>query len=647
MGSLAIQPNSKRAYLLALALLAAAIALQWSLRPLVGHRIPFLFFFPAVGIAAMWGGWKPALIVLLGGLVNSLFWLEPVGPLSPDEVAGRVALAGYMVAGGLLVAMGGRMSQLRARAVEAEGIFAAQVKDLEALHAVQSERDAALREASAISNRLHVALETSAVPFCLLQPIADETGGIQGFRWDYLNAAAARVLRRPAAEAVGRPVGEFLVGASTEPGLRGRSVEALRSGTTVQFETWVEAGGNRRWFQVIASPYGEGLAVWFADVTGRKRQEEALRDADRRKDEFLATLAHELRNPLAPIRQAALIAKSPSATEAQKRWSYDVVERQVGHMAMLLEDLLDVSRITRGKLALRKDVIPLRTAVDSALEATRPLVESRRQELEVQLPRESIWLDADPIRVSQVLSNLLTNAAKYTPPEGRITLGAHVEDGMAVIEVADNGIGIAPDAIERIFEMFTQVRSSGNAVAGGLGIGLALSRGLAQLHGGTLAAASRGPGMGSTFSLRLPLAAQPADATGGQPLERRKGRSCRVLVADDNRDAAQTLADLLRMEGHEVAVAFDGTQALAEFGRFEPEVALLDIGMPGLTGNEVASEIRARPEGADTVLVAITGWGQERDRNAAREAGFDFHFTKPVDPLEVLSLLDKAPVRDG
>jgi signal transduction histidine kinase/CheY-like chemotaxis protein len=621
MGSLAIQPNSKRAFALAVALLAAALLLQWSLRPVLGHRLPFLFMFPAIGIAAMWGGWRPACLVLIGGLFSGLAWMEPTGGLSMDGVAGRVAVAGYLVAGGLLMALGGRMSLLRARAVDAENAVAQQLSDVRALQS---------------------ALEAAAVPFCLLEPRRDETGQVTGFNWTYLNEAAARVLRRPANEAIGRPVREFLGDASLEPGTLPRSLQALREGRTTQFETWVDAGGVRRWFHVIASPSGAGLAVWFNDVTSRKRHEEALREADRRKDEFLATLAHELRNPLAPIRQAALIARSPNATPAQQRWSHEVIERQVAHMARLLDDLLDVSRITRGKLTLRKSVIELRSVVDAALEATRPLAEAKQQVLRAQLPGDPVWLEADPMRLSQVLTNLITNAVKYTPAQGRIDVSARVEAGEVRLAVRDDGLGIPADAIEAVFEMFTQVRAHQEASAGGLGIGLALSRGLVELHGGSLTAESDGAGHGSTFTVCLQCAAAPAAQEDASPSPGRTVRSRRVLVADDNRDAAESLADLLRMDGHEVTVAFDGEQALAAFGRVLPDVALLDIGMPGLTGNEVASAIRARPEGAGTLLVAITGWGQERDRAAARQSGFDHHFTKPVDPMQVLALLGRT-----
>ena len=255
--------------------------------------------------------------------------------------------------------------------------------------------------------------------------------------------------------------------------------------------------------------------------------------------------------------------------------------------------------------------------------------------------RAHAWVDGDPVRLAQVLSNLLTNAARYTPEGGHIALAASQEDGTVRVEIRDDGAGIAPDSLERIFEMFTQVRGRDGAGGAGLGIGLALSRGLVELHGGKLVAQSEGLGHGSTFTVELPAAPQPEAAEAQSGPSDTPTRARRVLVADDNRDAAQSLADLLRIEGHEVTVAFDGEQALAEFQRCTPEVALLDIGMPGLTGNQVASAIRARPEGRSTLLVAITGWGQERDREAARNAGFDAHFTKPVDPMQVLQLLSR------
>jgi len=516
------------------------------------------------------------------------------------------------------------------------------------MSAMLEQRDEAMRRAIATSRRLEVALDTSVVPFCLVQPVRDDQGRIVTFRWEYVNAAAARLLGRPAGEVARLSVRETLgAGVQLEPGLLARTLDALRSSATVQFETWAAAGERKRWFDVIASPYDGGLAIWFTDVTRRREHEEALRQADRRKDEFLATLAHELRNPLAPIRQAAAIARSPDAGEERKAWSYGVIERQVGHMAMLLDDLLDVSRITRGKLQLRKAPTPLGEAVTAALESAQPLVEARRQHLRTQLPTAPIWLDADRLRLAQVLSNLLTNASKFTPEGGTIVLTARGEDDGAVIEVADNGCGIAAEALGDIFEMFTQVRGPDAGRAGGLGIGLALSRGLVQLHGGRLEARSDGLGRGSTFAVWLPcvISGQPQpEAPAVQPAT---ARAHRILVADDNRDAAQSLADLLRIQGHEVSVAFDGEEALREFGRTAPEIVLLDIGMPKMNGNQVARAIRARADGRRALLVAITGWGQERDRQAARDAGFDLHFTKPVDPSQVLQLLEERPSGAG
>jgi PAS domain S-box-containing protein len=386
----------------------------------------------------------------------------------------------------------------------------------------------------------------------------------------------------------------------------------------------------------------------LADICARKaavfieraRAQEALQAADRRKDEFLATLAHELRNPLAPIRQAAAISKAPAATEAQKRWSHEVIDRQVHQMALLLDDLLDVSRITRGMLRLRPGPTELKALIDAAVETARPLIDARRHELVVELPAEPLRLQVDAMRVAQVVANLLANAAKYTDPGGRIRVVAERTGDELQLRVSDNGIGLRAEALSEIFEMFTQVRSAEDRSAGGLGIGLALAKGLVALHGGRIWAQSPGPGQGSTFTLSLPLGhdAVAAEAPSVTPPGAERARR-RVLVADDNHDAAESLAELLRLNGHEVTVAFDGEAALAEFRRFQPEVALLDIGMPKLDGNAVAGAIRRSPSGRHTMLVAITGWGQEKDRSEALAAGFDHHLTKPVDPERVHVLL--------
>jgi CheY-like chemotaxis protein/two-component sensor histidine kinase len=358
----------------------------------------------------------------------------------------------------------------------------------------------------------------------------------------------------------------------------------------------------------------------------------------------ISGLAHELRNPLAPIRQAAMLSQSSSATEAQKRWAHEVIDRQVQHMALLLDDLLDVSRITRGALQLRKEPADLSAVVQAAVETARPLIDARRHWLTVSLPPEPLTFEADPLRIAQVVANLLTNAAKYTDPEGRLALRAALEDGEVVIEVSDNGIGIPAAALREVFRMFTQLHAAGDRVSGGLGIGLALAKGLVELHGGRIAAHSAGPGQGCTFTVRLPrgqapaLALPPADADLLQP----EGPPRKVLVADDNRDAAESLAALLQLQGHQTRLAFDGEEALALYRDFAPDVCLLDVGMPGRSGNEVAQAIREAAGGRQPVLVVITGWGQQRDRHQALSAGFDHHLTKPVDPLKLCRLVQAA-----
>ncbi len=376
------------------------------------------------------------------------------------------------------------------------------------------------------------------------------------------------------------------------------------------------------------------------EIESELHQQRDWRDADRRKDEFLATLAHELRNPLAPIRQAALISKAPGATDAQKRWSHDVIDRQVQHMSLLLDDLLDISRVTRGTLALRMQPTELSTVIDSAVETARPTIDAKRHVLSVDVPAEPMKFTADPLRVAQVLSNLLTNAAKYTDPEGQIRLSAGCEGEDVVIRVKDSGIGISAAALPRVFNMFSQVHSTTDRSEGGLGIGLALAQGLIELHGGTIEANSEGLGCGSEFTVRLPRrAVQTPKTAAHKPAATSSTLRRRILIADDNRDSAETLAALLRLEGHDVTSVHDGPVALSAFTEIKPDVALLDIGMPGLTGYEVARRMRQSNSGASLTLIAITGWGQDIDKERAYAAGFDHHLTKPVDPHRLAELL--------
>ncbi len=378
------------------------------------------------------------------------------------------------------------------------------------------------------------------------------------------------------------------------------------------------------------------------EATVREAAQEALhaselvlRDADRRKDEFLATLAHELRNPLSPIRHASKILEIGRTDERQREWAREVIARQVERMALLLDDLLDISRITRGRLELRKEYVELRSVVSSAVETARPLIEGKRHKLEVILPAAPITLEADPLRLSQALSNLITNAAKYTDSGGRIEVKAALERDELLLAVTDDGIGISEDAIPKLFEMFTQLQDGSARAEGGLGIGLALVRGLVTLSGGTVEARSPGPGLGSTFTIRLPRSLVIQDARPEPKTviaHGTLGPRCKVLLVDDNRDGVDTLGLVLRMSGFEVHIAYSGKEALELAAREKPDACVLDIGMPGMDGYETARRIRQEAWGRRILVVAITGWGQRDDKQKAAAAGFDRHFTKPVNP---------------
>jgi signal transduction histidine kinase/ActR/RegA family two-component response regulator len=376
----------------------------------------------------------------------------------------------------------------------------------------------------------------------------------------------------------------------------------------------------------------------------REKAEEALRDADRRKDEFLATLAHELRNPLTPIRHAVKLMDGDGANETQRQWARDVIARQLQRMALMLDDLLEVSRITQGRLELKTEVTDLGAIVNTAVETARPLIEAKHQELSISLPARPVSIAVDPLRISQSISNLLTNAAKYTDANGNISLSVELLPQEIAISVKDDGIGLEPQAIPHLFEMFSQIKSAIDRSEGGLGIGLALVKGMIQLHGGWVEATSPGAGRGSQFTIHLPraLIVETAQNAAQVRLQNaRPGVRRTVLVADDNRDAADTLALLLDMDGYETAVAHGGLQALDDIRRSRPDAAILDIGMPDLNGYEVARRIREEEGGRNMFLLAITGWGHPDDVARAKLAGFDEHLTKPVDAENVVRLLVK------
>ncbi|MET0963516.1 MAG: ATP-binding protein [Noviherbaspirillum sp.] len=389
-----------------------------------------------------------------------------------------------------------------------------------------------------------------------------------------------------------------------------------------------------------AAALEESNRILEHETAERRSAEQALRVADRRKDEFLATLAHELRNPLAPLMNGLEILRMAGANPALADRSREVMERQLRQMVRLVDDLLDVSRITTGKLMVRRTPVQLQQVIRSAVELAEPFIKGRGHVLEVALPEAPVWLEADATRLSQVFSNLLNNAAKYTNSGGAIRLAAEVSGDSVVVRVTDNGIGLSPAMLTRVFDMFTQVDYSLERSNAGLGVGLTLARRLVELHEGRLEAFSDGPDQGSTFMVTLPLAAvaAPQDSSPDEA-ETAPGRRFRILLADDNVDFSSSLATLLRSLGHELLVAEDGLRALEAAPAFQPDFAFLDIGLPGLNGYALARALRNNPATSATVMVAVTGWGQERDRQLAHDAGFDHHLVKPVEPAKIRQVL--------
>lgn len=380
-----------------------------------------------------------------------------------------------------------------------------------------------------------------------------------------------------------------------------------------------------------------GCVSVCVDMTARKGAEDVLREADRRKDEFLATLSHELRNPLAPVRNALELMRRSDIDSALRERALAIAERQVHQLVRLTDDLLDVSRITRNKIELRCERIDLRTVISSALETVAPLMSAAGHTLSVDLPFAPLWVYADLTRLAQAFANILNNAVKFTDRSGRISVTALVDGPEVVVTLTDTGIGIESAALSTIFDMFVQIDQGPSRSRSGLGIGLALTRRLVELHGGQIDARSEGPGSGTSFIVRLPLTAAPDDSRAAVAVREVTAR-CRVLVADDIPDAAEMMQVMIEAMGHDVRVAVDGVQAVEIAQQFEPQIALLDIGMPRMDGYQAARQIRAAL-GDRVFLVALTGWGQEEDQRRAYAAGFDRHVTKPAEPAVLESLI--------
>ena len=461
------------------------------------------------------------------------------------------------------------------------------------------------------------------------------------------NAGAERIKGYRRDEILGKHMSRFYVPEDVQAGKPWEELAAARREGRIESEGWrVRKNGERFWARaVVSAVYDDaGHARGFAKVTQDLTDQRHLQDlekAARHVNEFIATLAHELRNPLAPIRAAVqVMARAPAGDPAQETMR-KTIDRQSAQLARIVDDMVDISRITRGAVAIEHVPVDLAEVARRAVEAAAPLIEAAKHKLDVELPQHII-VDGDLQRLTQLATNLLNNAARYTPEGGRISIAVAAENGRAVLRVRDNGRGIEADLLDRVFDMFVQGRTPLKRIVGGLGIGLALARKIAELHRGALEARSEGPGKGSEFTLTLALAATQqlsGETASAEPTPQVTGQ--RVLVVDDNADAARTLDMLLRSLGYETRVVYDGAAALKVAIEFKPDVVLLDIGMPGLDGYEVARRLRALKKGAALRIVAITGWGQEADRQRTREAGFDVHLVKPVEPTELVRVLDE------
>ena len=471
------------------------------------------------------------------------------------------------------------------------------------------------------------------------------------------NAAAERLFGYPAEQAIGRHIS--LVIPPERLAEEDHIIASLKAGRRIEhFETErVRSDGRRIFVSLTVSPIKDatgqvvGASKIVRDFTERRQLEDHLRslaadlsEADRRKNEFLAMLAHELRNPLAPISNAARALRISGRDEQSLRSASEMLERQVAQMARLVDDLLDMSRITRGKIELRKERIELAPIIHQAVEAVRSQYRSMNHELTVTLPTQPVYLDADPARLAQVVGNLLNNACKFTDRGGRVSLIVEPGDDEVVVRVRDNGIGISAEHLPRLFEMFAQVDTSLERSRDGLGLGLTLVKTLVELHDGTVHAHSDGPGRGSEFTLRLPTAAETAPAAEPSAIRTAPATGRRILIVDDNEDGAESLAMLLTFGGHETHMAHDGRQAIEAAERLRPDAVLLDIGLPLMNGYEVCRRIRSEPWGKHLTMVALTGWGQDEDRHRSTEAGFDAHMVKPVNHDLLLKLLDSLPV---
>jgi PAS domain S-box-containing protein len=593
-----------------------------------------IFIFSVLG-AAILGGWKPGLLATVLNVAASIyFFTKPYYTFRVEDTGDIVVLFTYF-AGGLAISF------------LCEGLRSAwdrieqRQKRLE--REIAERRRAELSE-QAQAERLRVTLASIGDAV-----ITTDARGLV----TYLNGIAESLTGWNNKDASGKPLETIfqIINEQSRQTVENPVQRALREGRVVglaNHTVLVARNGIERPIDDSAAPILDksgaivGVVMIFRDVTERRRAEQVLKEADQRKDEFLATLAHELRNPLAPIRNALELIRIAGDDPQAVCQARGTMERQLAQMIRLVDDLLDVSRITRGTIELRKERVDVTSIVKNAVETSQPLFDQVGQRLRVNLPDEPIYIDADPLRMSQVFANLLNNAAKYTEPKGRIELTVKCDGTQVAVSVKDNGIGIPKANLDEIFDMFAQVDRRLERANGGLGIGLTIVKSLVEMHGGTVEVQSEGHGRGSEFIVRQPIAdAAAGDKSSAAPDEEPAPAipRRRILVVDDNQDAASSLAVLLKVLGHDTQIAHEGEQAIEIAAREQPEIVLLDIGMPKMSGYDVCRRLRELPTGNDMTIVAVTGWGQESDRQKSVEAAFDGHMVKPVEPRELLKLL--------
>jgi PAS domain S-box-containing protein len=614
-----VKPELAR-YGLALALVVVAIALRAWLDPVLGHP-SVATFMAAILLGAWFGGVGPAIVCLVVLHIAHGYWFQNPKGLFEPNVASYVTIAGWYAVGITV----GVLSQMRT--------------------AAQSRARAQQIEADSQREQLRSTLS------CMADGVV--VTDVHG-RLTLMNRAAEDLTGWRITDSKGEPLAKvFSIRREGSQELAKDPIDrVLHRGRVVHEQSplvLISRTGREIPIAYSAAPIQSiegqitGVVLVFRDETERRRAELALQEADRRKDEFLATLAHELRNPLAPIAGGLeLLELSPNDSRAADEVR-SMMKRQTQHMVRLIDDLLDVSRITRGKLELRKTTVALSSIVRDAVAATRPLIDEARHQLSVRLPDQPLLVDADANRLTQVLTNLLNNAAKYTPRGGRVELAAQRVAGAVVLTVTDSGMGIPPDKLESVFDMFTQLHDSRMFGHTGLGIGLTLVKRLVEMHGGSVEAQSRGPNQGTTFTIRLPALAQAATEHKGAPqtlLGEKRPLKRRVLVVDDNLDALDTLSRLVEALGNEVLQARDGLEAMEIGQSFQPDIVLMDLGMPKLNGYDAARRLRQEPWGRELTLVATTGWGHDDDRRRTAEAGFDHHLVKPVALAALREVLD-------